>query len=112
LEINTSVGFDFRHWKFNVFDVTENRLTTISIDRVIKNTSSEMFDKSTLNTYLLDFKTARKISVMNDYLNSKVRYRGIGSTYSPKMITEDRLIDTFDALTFVKNTTESTLLNK
>jgi hypothetical protein len=24
LEINTSVGFDFRHWKFNVFDVTEN----------------------------------------------------------------------------------------
>jgi erythromycin esterase len=107
-----SVGFDFGTGKFNVFDVTENRLTTISIDRVIKNTSSEMFDKSTLNTYLLDFKTARKISVMNDYLNSKVRYRGIGSTYSPKMITEDRLIDTFDALIFVKNTTESTLLNK
>jgi erythromycin esterase-like protein len=40
-----SVGFDFGTGKFNVFDVTENHNHN-SIDRVIKNTSSEMFDKA------------------------------------------------------------------
>ncbi|MBU2060997.1 MAG: erythromycin esterase family protein, partial [Bacteroidetes bacterium] len=106
-----SVAFDFATGKFKAFDISKNRLTTIVIDNVMKNTSSEIFDKSTFDTYLLDFKTAIKASVLDDYLNSKVIHQGIGSTYNPKMVVQERLINSFDAIIFVKNTTESTLLN-
>ena len=106
-----SVAFDFATGKFNAFDISKNRLTTIVIDNVMKNTSSEIFDKSAFDTYLLDFKTAIKASVLDDYLNSKVIHQGIGSTYNPKMVVEEKLINSFDAIIFVKNTTESTLLN-
>tara|TARA_R110000868_G_scaffold244231_1_gene500374 strand:- start:376 stop:1623 length:1248 start_codon:yes stop_codon:yes gene_type:complete len=107
-----SVGFDFATGKFNVYSITENRLTTITIDKVMKNTSSETFNNSALDNYLLDFKTAKKTSVLDDFLNSKVMHQGIGSTYSPKMVIEERLANSFDALLFVKKTKESTLLRK
>ncbi|MBE0392247.1 erythromycin esterase family protein [Flavobacterium sp. PL002] len=106
-----SVGFDFATGKFNALDLSKNRLTTIVIDTVMKNTSTEIFDKCKFDTYLLDFNTAIKTSVLADYLNSKVKHQGIGSTFDPKVVVEERLINSFDAIIFVKNTTESTLLH-
>ncbi|NRT11963.1 erythromycin esterase family protein [Flavobacterium sp. 14A] len=106
-----SVGFDFATGKFNALDLSKNRLTTSVIDNVMKNTSNELFDKCTFDTYLLDFNTAIKTSVLADYLNSKVTHQGIGSTFDPKMVIQERLIYSFDAIIFVKNTTESTLLH-
>ena len=106
-----SVGFDFATGKFNALDLSKNRLTTSVIDNVMKNTSSELFDKCTFDTYLLDFNTAIKTSVLADYLNSKVKHQGIGSTFDPKMVIQERLIYSFDAIIFVKITTESTLLH-
>ncbi len=47
---------------------------------------------------------------MGNYLNSKVKYRGIGSTYNPKMVETERLKEAYDGIIFVKNTTPTTFI--
>jgi hypothetical protein len=60
LEINTIVLVLISALENSMSSMLLNRLTTISIDRVIKNTSSEMFDKA-LSILLLDFKLLENI---------------------------------------------------
>jgi hypothetical protein len=61
--------------------------------------------------YFLDFNKSSLSPLLNNFLMSKVFYRGIGSTYSPKMVQKEKLKEAFDGIIFVKKTSESSLLN-
>ena len=78
----------------------------------MKNTSSELFNESSFEFFFLDFNSISKIDVLNDFINSKVKYRGIGSTYNPKMIEKEKLKDAYDGIIFVNKTKATTLLRK
>ena len=107
-----SIGFDFAFGNFYAFNIKENRIEKYSISKPMKNTSSELFNKSNLNTFFLDFNSISNNKIMSDFLNTKIKYRGIGSTYSPKMIEKEKLLDAYDGIIFVKKTNESTYLRK
>jgi erythromycin esterase-like protein len=78
----------------------------------MKNTSSELFSKSKLSIFFLDFNSISKNKLMSEFLNTKVKYRGIGSTYSPKMVEKEKLMNAYDGIIFVNKTNESTYLRK
>ena len=107
-----SIGFDFAIGSFYALNIKDNRIKKYSISKPMKNTSSEIFNKSNLNTFFLDFNSISYNKIMNEFLNTKIKYRGIGSTYSPKMIEKEKLLDAFDGIIFVKKTNESTYLRK
>lgn len=107
-----SLGFDFATGTFNAYDIGSKKINEFSITEPMKNTSSELFNKSSFDLFFIDFNSIKKISVLNDFFNSKVKYRGIGSNYSPKMIEKEKLIEAYDGIIFVKRTKASSLLRK
>jgi erythromycin esterase len=107
-----SLGFDFATGTFNAYDIGSKKIDKFSITEPMENTSSELFNESSLEFFFLDFNSISKIDVLNDFINSKVKYRGIGSTYNPKMIEKEKLKDAYDGIIFVNKTKATTLLRK
>ena len=107
-----SIGFDFAVGDFYAINPKKNRIEKYTINEPMKNTSSELFYKSNLTSFFLDFKSISKNKVAYEFLNKKVKYRGIGSTYNPKMIEKEKLLDAYDGIIFVEKTKESTYLRK
>jgi erythromycin esterase len=107
-----SVGFDFATGTFNAYDIDNKKIDKFSITEPMKNTSSELFNESSFEFFFLDFNSISKIDVLKDFINSKVKYRGIGSTYNPKMIEKEKLKDAYDGIIFVNKTKATTLLRK
>jgi erythromycin esterase len=107
-----SLGFDFATGEFNAYSIKNKKIELFSITEPMSNTSSELFNESNLDYFFLDFNSISEIGILNDYVNTKVKYRGIGSTYSPKMIEKEKLKDAYDGIIFVNNTKASTLLRK
>jgi erythromycin esterase len=107
-----SVGFDFATGTFNAYNIKSNKVEKYYINETLKNTSSELLNESKFGSFFLDFKVVNEVRAINDYINSKVNYREIGSAYSPKMINREKLNDAYDGLIFVKETTASALLHK
>jgi erythromycin esterase len=106
-----SVGFDFGSGSFNAWDLENNKIKAYSIDLPLKKTSSEVFNYASSDMYFLDFNKSSFSPVLNEFVMSKVFYRDIGSTYSPKMVQKEKLKEAFDGIIFVKKSNESTLLN-
>jgi erythromycin esterase len=106
-----SAGFDFGSGSFNAWDLENNKLKKYSIDEPLKKTSTEVFNNASSDMYFLDFNKSSLSPLLNNFLMSKVFYRGIGSTYSPKMVQKEKLKEAFDGIIFVKKTSESSLLN-
>ena len=107
-----SLGFDFATGEFNAYSIENRKIEIFSITEPMNNTSSELFNVSNLDYFFLDFNSISAIRILDDYINTKVKYRGIGSTYSPKMIEKEKLKDAYDGIIFVNNTKASTLLRK
>jgi erythromycin esterase len=107
-----SLGFDFASGEFNAYSIKNKKIEIFSINEPMSNTSSELFNKSSLDYFFLDFNSISEIEVLRRYVNIKVKYRGIGSTYNPKMIEYEKLTDAYDGIIFVKKTKASTLLYK
>lgn len=105
-----SLGFDFAIGKFIAFDVKERKLKEYTINETLKKSSAKLFFKSSHDCFFLDF-----ISFENfdKYLASKTFFnRGIGSTFSPKMVEKVKFDEAYDGIFFVKKTNASTLLSK
>lgn len=107
-----SLGFDFATGEFNAYSIENREIEIFSITEPMNNTSSELFNESNLDYFFLDFNSISAITILNDYVNTKVKYRGIGANYSPKMIEKEKLKDAYDGIIFVNNTKASTLLRK
>jgi erythromycin esterase len=107
-----SIGFDFATGNFYAVNSKKNKIEKYTIDKPMKNTSSELFSKSKLSIFFLDFNSISKNKLMSEFLNTKVKYRGIGSTYSPKMVEKEKLMNAYDGIIFVNKTNESTYLRK
>lgn len=105
-----SLGFDFATGTFNAFNIKNKKIEIFSITEPMTKTSSKLFNESSLNCFFLDFNSINKIDILDTYINSKVNYRGIGSTYNPKMIENKKLKDAYDGIIFIKETKASTLL--
>lgn len=107
-----SIGFDFGSGKFNAFDIKTKKIQKYLIEEPLKKSSTEIFNKCAYNIFFLDLNNKNNSLELENFLTSKVFYRAIGSTYNPKMIEKGKLIDTFDGIIFVKNTNESSLIEK
>lgn len=107
-----SLGFDFAIGTFNAYSIKNKKIEIFSIIEPMNKTSSKLFNESSLNCFFLDFNSISKIDILAKYINSKVNYRGIGSTYNPKMIENEKLKDSYDGIIFIKETNASTLLLK
>lgn len=105
-----SLGFDFATGAFNGYNIEDKKIQIFSINEPMSKTSSKLFSQSSLNCFFLDFNSINKIDTLDKYINSKVNYRGIGSTYNPKMIENEKLKDAYDGIIFIKETKASTLL--
>ncbi|MBC5839623.1 erythromycin esterase family protein [Flavobacterium muglaense] len=105
-----SLGFDFATGEFNAYSIKNKKIEIFSITEPMSNTSSELFNKSSFDYFFLDFNSISKINTLEKYINSKVKYRGIGSTYNPKMIENEKLTEAYDGMIFIKDTKASTLL--
>jgi erythromycin esterase len=106
-----SVGFDFGSGSFNAWDIENNKIKKYSIDEPLKKTSTEVFNNASSDVYILDFNKSSFYPILNDFIMSKVLYRDIGSTYSPKMVQKEKLNKAFDGIIFVKKSSESSLLH-
>ncbi|MDO6489906.1 MULTISPECIES: erythromycin esterase family protein [unclassified Cellulophaga] len=107
-----SIGFDFATGNFYAINPKKNKIEKYTIKKPLKNTSSELFSKSNLRIFFFDFNSISKNKLMNEFLNTKIKYRGIGSTYSPKMVEKEKLLNAYDGIIFVNKTNESTYLRK
>ncbi|MDT0691911.1 erythromycin esterase family protein [Salegentibacter sp. F188] len=105
-----SLGFDFGSGNFNAVDVNERKIGVFSINKPMKNTSSEVFNSAAFEIYFLDFKSVSENSALADFLTSKVYYRAIGANYDPKMVEKEKLGDAYDGIIFVKTTEASNFL--
>lgn len=110
LEKYYSVGFDFGSGSFNAWDIENNKIKSYTIDEPLKKTSTEVFNDASSDMYILDFNKSGDFPVLNEFITSKVLYRDIGSTYSPKMVQKEKLKEAFDGIIFVKKSSESTVL--
>jgi erythromycin esterase len=106
-----SVGFDFGSGNFNAWDIENKKIKKYSIDEPLKKTSTEVFNNASSDIYFLDFNKRSSSPILNEFIMSKVFYRDIGSTYSPKMVQKEILKKAFDGIIFVKKSSESSLLN-
>ena len=88
-----SLGFDFAIGEFNAYSIENKKIEIFSITEPMKNTSSYLFNESSLDYFFLDFNSISKIGVLDAYVNSKVKYRGIGANYNPKLIEKEKLKD-------------------
>ena len=107
-----SLGFDFAIGEFNAYSIENKKIEIFSITEPMKNTSSYLFNESSLHYFFLDFNSISKIGVLDAYVNSKVKYRGIGANYNPKLIEKEKLKDAYDGIIFVNKTKATTLLRK
>lgn len=105
-----SLGFDFATGAFNAYSIKNKKIEIFSITEPMTKTSSKLFNESSFDSFFLDFNSISKIDILNNYITSKVNYRGIGSTYNPKMVENEKLKDAYDGIIFVKQTQASTLL--
>lgn len=105
-----SVGFDFGSGSFNAWEIENNKIKKYSIDQPLKNTSTEVFNNASSDIYFLDFNRSSSSPPLNEFIISKVLYRDIGSTYSPKMVQKEKLKEAFDGIIFVKKSSESSML--
>lgn len=105
-----SLGFDFGSGSFNAWDIENNKIKSYTIDEPLKKTSTEVFNGASSDIYFLDFNKSGYFPALNEFITSKVLYRDIGSTYSPKMVQKEKLKEAFDGIIFVKKSSESTIL--
>lgn len=105
-----SLGFDFATGAFNAYSIKNKKIEIFSITEPMTKTSSKLFNESSFDSFFLDFNSISKIDILNNYITSKVNYRGIGSTFNPKMVENEKLKDAYDGIIFVKQTQASTLL--
>lgn len=105
-----SLGFDFATGAFNAYSIKNKKIEIFSITEPMTKTSSKLFSESSFDSFFLDFNSISKIDILNNYITSKVNYRGIGSTYNPKMVENEKLKDAYDGIIFVKQTQASILL--
>lgn len=106
-----SAGFDFGSGSFNAWDIENNKIKKYVIDEPLKKTSTEVFNNVSSDLYFLDFNKSDASPILNEFVMSKVLYRDIGSTYSPKMVQKEKLKEAFDGIIFVKKSNESSMLN-
>ena len=104
-----SLGFDFGSGNFNAVNTKKRKIEEFSISAPMKNSSTEVFDSSPIDIFLLDFNGIEEKSQLNDFIHRKVFYRAIGSNYSPKMIEKERLNEAYDGIIFVRKTEASSL---
>lgn len=105
-----SLGFDFATGAFNAYSIKNKKIEIFSITEPMTKTSSKLFNESSFDSFFLDFNSISKIDILNNYITSKINYRGIGSTFNPKMVENEKLKDAYDGIIFVKQTQASTLL--
>lgn len=106
-----SAGFDFGFGSFNAWDIENNKIKKYSIHEPLKKTSTETFNNASSDIYFLDFHKSNLSPILNEFVMSKVFYRDIGSTFSPKMVQKEKLKEAFDGIIFIKKSSESSLLN-
>lgn len=105
-----SVGFDFGSGNFNAFDVENNLVKKYSVDQPLKGSSTQVFYKASSDIFLLDFCKSTLSPTLSEFVKSKSFRRGVGSTFSLKMVETEKLAETFDAILFVKKSNETSLL--
>lgn len=111
-----SVGLEFSRGSFYSFDMMDNyKLKIFEVDKGKKmNLAARLFEETQMDTFYLDFKSAEKDCIFNDFITSLNRYNSIGAVYdeSKEKFGVDELVlkDMYDAIVYFRNTSNTTLL--
>jgi len=103
-------GFDYYSGSFNAIAVKNEQNKIFALPRQEEGVSNaSLFNQCKTSNFILDFETAKKDSLVNDFLTKKTYSRSIGSAYNQSLEEKGKtvyapLLSLYDGLIFINKT--------
>lgn len=111
-----SFGFGFHSGSVSGFNQEENSFDSFDVPAMsVKKLTDAVFNECIYPNFILDFKSVSENIIITKFLHDNMYQRTIGAGYYPDGAKRNhfrygRLIDKYDGLIFIRNTSPSTLI--